>query len=80
MQNLQSQVVVDGLRFPEGIRWHADKVWFSDILDHKVLCWDPSSGTKRLIASLRKPSGLGFLPDGKLIVVLMEEQIGRAHV
>jgi sugar lactone lactonase YvrE len=69
MQTLRSHVVVDGLGFPEGIRYHGGKVWFSDIFDFKVLCWDPVTNVKRTVAELTdKPSGLGFLPDGTLLV------------
>src|SRR5437763_707865 len=28
--------LVDGLRFAEGIRWHGNALWFSDMLDKRV--------------------------------------------
>jgi sugar lactone lactonase YvrE len=74
MQTLRPQAVVEGLGFPEGIRYHGGKVWFSDIFDFKVLCWDPVTHATTTVAELPdKPSGLGFLPDGTLLVATIGE-------
>ena len=27
----EPRVLIDGLRFPEGPRWHEDRFWFSDM-------------------------------------------------
>jgi sugar lactone lactonase YvrE len=75
MQNLRSDVVVDGLIYPEGIRWQAGRVWFSDILDRKVLAYDPETRrTEVVVETPDRPSGLGFLPDGRLLIVAMGER------
>jgi sugar lactone lactonase YvrE len=69
MNTLTSGVLVDGLVFPEGPRWHGGKLWFSDIHAHKVMAVDPG-GRSEMIASVpQRPSGLGFLPDGQPLVV-----------
>ena len=71
--DLHSTVVLDGLGFPEGIRYHAGKVWFSDIFDYTVNVWDPQTHTKTVLAELDdKPSGLGFLPDGTLLIATID--------
>jgi len=50
-------------------------VWFSDILDSRVYCYDPQTGRKRVVVELSdRPSGLGFLPDGRLLIVGMSER------
>jgi len=71
METLTSSVLLDGLVFPEGPRWRGGKLWFSDIHAHKVMAVDPE-GRSEVIASVpQRPSGLGFLPDGRLLVVSM---------
>lgn len=72
MEKLQTRVVVDGIVYPEGIRWFAGKVWFSDILDSCVYSFDPRTGRREVAVDLDdRPSGLGFLPDGRLLVAVM---------
>jgi sugar lactone lactonase YvrE len=71
------QVLVDGLAFGEGPRWHDGRLYISDIHDHQVLAVDPDGG-KTVVARHDGPlSGLGWLPDGTLLVVAMEGQVMR---
>jgi sugar lactone lactonase YvrE len=71
-----TKVVLDGLAFPEGPRWHEDRLWFSDMHAHEVLALDPSTGVVETIVEVpRCPSGLGWLPDGTLLVVSMEDRM-----
>ena len=75
MMKLESRIVVDDIVYPEGIRWFDGKVWFSDILDSKVFSYDPHTGRKHLVIELSdRPSGLGFLPDGRLLIASMSER------
>jgi len=62
--------VVDDLVFPEGPRWHCGRLWFSDIHANRVLAYEPG-GDLEVVAELDQPSGLGFLPDGSLLVASM---------
>ncbi len=67
----QVNTLADGFRFTEGPRWHQDRLWFSDMHDHKVWAVD-IDGNKELMAEVpNEPSGLGWLPDGRLLVVSM---------
>jgi sugar lactone lactonase YvrE len=67
--------LLDGVKFPEGPRWHAGSLWFSDIHDHKVYRVD-GGGHADLIAEFDDmPSGLGWLPDDTLLVVLMRQRM-----
>jgi sugar lactone lactonase YvrE len=69
------QVVVDGLAFPEGPRWHDGRLWFSDMHAHVVQAFDPTTRAVETIVEVpRCPSGLGWLPDGTLLVVSMEDR------
>jgi sugar lactone lactonase YvrE len=68
-------IVVDGLRFPECPRWHDGALWFSDQHDRKVLRVDVSSGAVTTVCEVEhQPSGLGWLPDGDLLVVSMHDR------
>jgi sugar lactone lactonase YvrE len=69
------EVVVDGLAFPECPRWHDGALWFSDQHDRKVLRVDVSSGAVTTVCEVdHQPSGLGWLPDGDLLVVSMHDR------
>ena len=64
-------VFVDGLAFAEGLRWRDGQLWFSDMHDDSV--WRVSEdGTRhRVCEVLGRPSGLGWLPGGELLIVSM---------
>ena len=75
METLQSRIVVDGLIYPEGIRWAQDKVWFSDMFARRVYAHDPRTGETEVVAETDDlPSGLGFLPDGRLLIATMRDR------
>jgi sugar lactone lactonase YvrE len=69
-----TQVLVDGLAFPECPRWRPDGLWFSD--QHGGQIWRiGSDGTAEAMADVPGgPSGLGWLPDGTLLAVSMHEK------
>ena len=64
-------IVAEGLYFGEGPRWHEGRLWFSDFYDHAVKSMN-AEGAVRVEHQLDdQPSGLGWLPDGRLLVVAM---------
>ena len=64
-------VLTDGLYFGEGPRWHEGRLWFSDFYAHAVKSVG-ADGVQRIELELDdQPSGLGWLPDGRLLVVSM---------
>jgi sugar lactone lactonase YvrE len=66
---------LSGLGFGEGLRWHDGRFWFSDFLQHHVASVDPEGGGVRIECVLGdRPSGLGWLPDGRLLVVSMRRR------
>ena len=68
---LQTELLLDGLMFPEGPRWHQGKLWFTDQHARNIKTVDVK-GNSELIAELDDlPGGLGWLPDGRLLVVSM---------
>ena len=71
------RTIVVGLEFPEAPRWHDGKVWFSDMQAHRVMRVDLEAvdqGPETVLMMADEPSGLGWLPDGRLLVVSMQER------
>lgn len=66
--------LLEGLAFPEGPRWHDGRLWFSDMHAHTVLAVTPSGETEEILRVEACPSGLGWLPDGRLLVVSMHDR------
>lgn len=65
--------LLDGLHFAESPRWHAGRLWFSDIFGGRVMAMDESGRVETIVAfdGDQRPCGLGFLPDGTPLVVDM---------
>lgn len=74
MTRSEPALLVDGLVFGEAPRWRDGRCWFSDMHDEAVHTVD-LDGHRETVVRLpgRRPSGLGFLPDGTLLVVSMLE-------
>ncbi|HKI14652.1 MAG TPA: SMP-30/gluconolactonase/LRE family protein [Roseiarcus sp.] len=66
--------LIDGLSFPEGPRWHDGKLFFSDMHAHKVIAADMTGRTETICEVPAWPSGLGWLPDGRMLVVSMTDR------
>ncbi len=73
MVMLETKVLIDGLLFPESPRWHDDRLWFSDMDTHKVMTVDLDGNIGTVLEIPNRPSGLGWLPDGRLLIVSMED-------
>jgi len=66
--------LISGLSFTECPRWRDGRLYVSDFYTHRVLAV-AMDGTAETIASLpQQPSGLGFLPDGRLLIVSMRDR------
>ncbi len=70
-----TEIVVEGLCFPEGPRWHEGALYFSDMHMHRVMRLRPG-GQAELVVEIPddEPSGLGWLPDGRLLIVSMRRR------
>ncbi|HEY8123712.1 MAG TPA: SMP-30/gluconolactonase/LRE family protein [Myxococcota bacterium] len=65
---------LDGFAFLEGPRWHAGRLWFSDMHAQRVYAASEDGAVEAVARVPECPSGLGWLPDGRLLVVSMEDR------
>ncbi|PRY30357.1 SMP-30/gluconolactonase/LRE family protein [Umezawaea tangerina] len=72
-------VLLDGLHFGEAPRHGPDgRFYISDFYEKAVFTVDLETGEKQVVCSLPgQPSGLGWLPDGRLLVVSMLDRTVR---
>ena len=68
---MTTRILRDGLYFGEGPRWHDGRLWYSDFYDHAVHAVDLDGNDARIVEVGAQPSGLGWLPDGDLLVTSM---------
>ena len=68
------EVLLDGLSFPECPRWREGHLWFSEKRARRILKMDQSGRHETILQMDDEPGGIGWLPDGRLLVVA---QIGR---
>ncbi len=69
-----AELLLDGLIFPEGPRWRDGKLWFSDMHAHRVMTVDLAGRSQVVVEVPGQPSGLGWTPDGELLVVSMTDR------
>ncbi|MGH9244583.1 MAG: SMP-30/gluconolactonase/LRE family protein [Acidimicrobiales bacterium] len=67
------RTLVEGGHFFESPRWHDGRWWVSDFYGHTVSAIDPDGTTESVTTVEGQPSGLGWLPDGSLLVVSMKD-------
>jgi sugar lactone lactonase YvrE len=67
----KAEMLADGLHFGEGPRWHDGRLWLSDFYDHAVKTVGLDGMVDIVLEVANQPSGLGWLPDGRLLVVSM---------
>jgi len=66
-------VVMTRGRFFEGPRWHEGRWYVSDFHRHVVISLDEQGLSETVLEVPGQPSGLGWLPDGSLLVVSMTD-------
>src|SRR5579883_1602 len=70
----QFKTLVGGFCFGEGPRWHDGRLYYSDMHGHTVNAVD-MNGRREVIAQVAAwPSGLGWLPDGRMLIVSMTDR------
>ncbi|MBS0410683.1 MAG: SMP-30/gluconolactonase/LRE family protein [Proteobacteria bacterium] len=69
-----TRVLTEGLYFGEGPRWRDGRLWFSDFFAHAVKSVSTAGDLRTEFEWDDRPSGLGWLPDGDLLFVSMEQR------
>ena len=67
-ETLTAEPFLSGLYFGECPRWHEGRLWYSDFFDHGVFSVSPDGERRREVAFEGEPAGLGWLPDGRLLI------------
>jgi sugar lactone lactonase YvrE len=65
--------LLEGGHFFEAPRWREGRWWVSDFYRHAVLAVTPGGREEQVLEVEGQPSGLGWLPDGSLLVVSMRD-------
>ena len=65
------RTIAEGYSFTEGPRWHDGRFYFSDFYTHRVLAVNSDGNIETVATVPGRPSGLGWLPDGRMLVVSM---------
>jgi sugar lactone lactonase YvrE len=73
--------VIGGLYFGECPRWHDGRLWYSDFFDGAVFSIDEAGERRTEVPVPFEPAGLGWLPDGRLLIVNRVERsvVRREH-
>jgi sugar lactone lactonase YvrE len=70
----ETRVLTGGLYFGEGPRWHDGRLWLSDFYAHAVMSVSLAGDLRTEFEIDDQPSGLGWTPDGSLLVVSMTKR------
>ena len=67
---------IDGIDFAEAPRWHDGRLWYSDFYQHTVFAVDGDAKREAMVRfpGEGQPSGLGWMPDGSLLIVSMVDR------
>jgi sugar lactone lactonase YvrE len=65
---------IGDIDFGEGPRWHAGQLFYSDFYQHSVFSVTPEGRRTTVVEIDDQPSGLGWLPNGDLLIVAMKSR------
>ncbi len=71
MSGAELEVILEGIDFAEGPRWHDGHLWFSDFYQGTVSRIDDAGNREVMLSMDGQPSGLGWMPNGDLLLVSM---------
>lgn len=71
---MDTQILASGLCFGEGPRWRNNQLWFSDMHAHYVMQVSHTGKLEPVIEVENRPSGLGWMPNGDLLIVSMMDR------
>jgi sugar lactone lactonase YvrE len=74
-----SRILLQGLGLPEAPRWRNGRLYFSDVWAAEVVAVDLHGQRETIVRVPERPNGLGFLPDGRLLIVSTRDRLLLVH-
>jgi len=74
MANYTLETLADGFIFLEGPRWHDGQLWLSDMRGETVYTLTEAGKRSKVASFPKHPSGINFLPDGRVVIVSMQDR------
>ncbi|MGH8974243.1 MAG: SMP-30/gluconolactonase/LRE family protein [Acidimicrobiia bacterium] len=68
------RTIAEGLSYLEGPRWRAGCLYVSDFYNKRVAAITPDGAIATVVTVEKQPSGIGWLPDGSMLVVSMKDR------
>jgi sugar lactone lactonase YvrE len=68
------KTLISRMSFTECPRWHDGRLYFSDFYTRRVLAVTLDGAIETVAEVPGQPSGLGFLPDGRMLIVSMRDR------
>ena len=75
MASRELATLLEGGGFFESPRWHEGRWWVSDFYRAQVMTVQADGSEAAVMTVEHQPSGLGWLPDGSLLVVSMKDRL-----
>lgn len=74
MAKYKLEMLADGFVFLEGPRWHDKQLWLSDMRGETVYTLSEAGKRSKVASFPNHPSGISFLPDGRVVIVSMQDR------
>jgi sugar lactone lactonase YvrE len=74
MAKYKLETLADGFIFLEGPRWHDGQLWLSDMRGETVYTLSEAGKCSKVASFPKHPSGINFLPDGRVVIVSMQDR------
>lgn len=71
MTTQKFSTLISGYDYLEAPRWHDGRLWISDFYTQQVIAADMDGKVEKIATVPQQPSGLGWLPDGRMLIVSM---------
>jgi sugar lactone lactonase YvrE len=69
-----ARILREGLAFGEAPRWHEGRLFYSDFYRNAVYSMAADGSDEQLVVEIPgQPSGLGWMPDGSMLIVSMTD-------
>lgn len=74
MTSRDISVVAEGFTYTEGPRWHDGHLYFVDFYTFAIYRVEDDGSVSKVLDVPEQPSGLGWLPDGRMLAVSMKDR------